>query len=360
LKGFYQGLSKARYLWHTKNDEDDVLMEEHFIIGRLVDALLTEPEEIERKFIISEEVPTKAYSSLIEEVVRLINIQTTLPKEEEELEKFFENYLDSIILEARRNLNYYPTRKDDTIIKMVRESGVEFIKLYSKCKTQGKTLCTPEQVMQSKYLAQQLQNSKLTGKFLKNNNAGFFHQTEVYWQDEELPPIKSKLDNVVVIDDTIYFTDIKTYHGNFLESYYKGKLYLQASLYITPFLLYEKYYKKYRLPIFEGDEDGPMLIDIPGEGKKILELIRSPEYKIYPYFIFLTVDKSGANPPLPYRVSIQELIKFRGIINVIRKDYGSSIFLPGWEEKAKELYYHIKTGEWEYPLEVSNTNFISL
>jgi hypothetical protein len=348
LKEFYQGLANARNFWANIDKEKDIVEEEYFIIGNIVDILLTEPDKYDSKFIVTDKIPSTTYNNLVSEVIKILNnLQISLSSIEDK-------ELDTFIITARENIGFYSNWKDETVINKFRENCMEYLSLYNKCKEEGKSLISLDQEIEGKYLAEELRNGKYTQEFFSNVDKEF-NQVEVYWNLKEVQ-FKSKLDKVIVKDNTIYITDIKTYFRNFYDNYYNHKLFVQAALYYMPF------------KFIKDIANNPLLItdsnnfdySVNQESVELIELIRNPSYKIAPYFTFLTVDKSGANPPIPFKVDEVLLKNYMSDINIIRKDNGWSSEFTGVIPKSIELWEHIKKDQWIYPQELVNNNSIKL
>lgn len=255
------------------------------------------------------------------------------------------------ILNSRERIGFQINWKEDTVVKKFEDNCLDYLKLYNFCKENGKSLITVSQHEEGKKLAEDLKTGLFTSNYFSEDLEYDFGQVEIFWTIDGVE-FKSKLDKVVVANNRIIPVDIKTYYLNFMESFYTHKLYLQASMYSAPLKMLSNLSDS--SPFLRSD------IKIKISNKKLEELLKNPNYALDSNFIFLTVDKSGKNPPLPYAISQETLEKYVLDISIIRQDTGESIQLPGWIPKSQELDYHIKNNQWEYSKELINNGIISI
>jgi hypothetical protein len=331
LKEFYRGLPSAANAWKRMDEEDKVVLPSNLIIGTLTDMLLTEPENIDSKFEFIPKTPPPMYSALIEEVVSQIEGQKFLGSDYD---------LDTIVLDARRKVGFYSNWKDETILKKFEEDCSDFISVFTKCLEEKKILCTYSDRETSEKLAESIKTDpRLSFYFPENPSEDFkaFNQVEVFWEQNGMK-FKSKLDRVIIRDKVIYFTDIKTYAYNFLDNFYQYMYYLQASMYVFPFI--------------RAKDDLEFNIQLDDVNKELLEFVRNPEYTICENFSFITVDKEYRNIPIEYVVPIDELLYMPAEIVITRADWGTDIALPGWFKMAEKLQAHISSDIWDTPFEI--------
>lgn len=343
MNAFLTNLNQARYCWERMDKEDvDVVSKEYFVIGDLVDMKITEPDKINDKFILMEgSIPPDSYVKLTDELLGLLDEQYYDIDDKDQLK-------DALKI-AQKRAEVYSNWGINAVIKNFEEKCTDYFKRASAAKDSGKTLYTTDQDREAEELKNTLVNGRFTSQYFDDSKFEFFDQVVVFWEFNNVK-FKNKIDRVIVDHEKkiITLTDIKTYYGNFLDSYFKYRYWLQGILYKAPFMLYEETYKKDVKKFFKLDTS-----------KQLLDLIIKG-YKINPSLYFLTVDKSKTNVPIPFGHvhSPLDTMSFWTYSPVNRCTMSRP--MPGWADVAKELNKHIEQDQWEYSQELLNNESILL
>lgn len=297
---------------------------------------LTEPDKILDRFEFVEKLPSDSLGRLVEEVIRL----------EEDLLNPSESNLNDIILNAADNINFQKNWKGETIIKKFNEECKDYHALFKHCEKNGKILATLEQDRLSEDLVEELKYNRFTRPYTlpDKNVEDVFDQVEVYWDLEGIP-FKIKLDRIIIKDGFIYLIDFKTHSNDFVDNYYKHKLYLQNALYSFPFLQYGNH----RIGKFE----------LNYSNEELKSYLESPKYELFNKFLFVTADTTMTNDPIVYASDIHKTSVYHSEIDIRRKD-GVNIVLPGWFNQAKLLYKHIEEDQWNFEIEEEEKGYIEL
>lgn len=294
----------------------------YFDLGSLVDALLSEPQEvIDKQFAIDSNInkPSDKLLDLCNQIVKEVYEYTNLLGISNP--KLLEDPL--IILDAREKTGYNKNLKEDTLINKVLEyKDYMLFKLenYNKVIIDSNTYNKAHEIVNSL-----LTNDKIS-KILDNCKQ---KQLEIYWNYNE-EDCKSKLDFVKVdeVNKEINIYDLKTtsdYVYSFPKSIIKFRYDLQGAFYVSA--LYEYY------------SNNP-------------ELLKDDLIKYTFNFYFIVESTSYPGTPLLYKLSEKDLSC--GVSGGILKS--NKIKLKGFVELIDDLKWHKENNLWEYPREVYENN----
>lgn len=308
---------------------------------------LTEPHLIPETFLlISEKPPTESYANLADEYLRLLDIsgRTSMTLTEEDRR--------GMIRQAQLNIGFYPNWGIDAVVKNFDSKCLNYINIATQAKEEKKILYTKELDEQAEELKNQLVTGIYTAPYF-NESLITFNQVTLFWKLQGIE-FKCKIDRIIVdsTKKTITITDIKTYNGDFISNFYDYYYWLQALIYKMPL----KIYKAQSLPtLFQEDIE----LKINKENKELLTYLNSLAYTLEEDFVFLTVDKSGRNLPIPFKWSGDPL-NSTNAISFRRKDTKELLSFPGWLPVARELWAHVTENQWEATWELVDTKYIQL
>lgn len=266
------------------------------IIGSAVDILITEKEQFNKLFHISD-----------------------LSKPTGQLGEFIEHYINTGSLKEAYFLTDYKRKKDslEAITNKFNEEGLDYYNAFINSK--DKQLLTKEQYNTVTAVAKSLLTNKFTEKYF-NNDKEKIYQLEVYWEYKGIK-LKSKFD-LILIDHkakTIELIDIKTtgFHtSQFTKSFLKFRYDLQASFYTYA----ADYYFNEQYPL----EDYAI--------KSFKFIVESTKY---------------IGSPLVYKCNQNDI--FCGYSGGVGKD---GVRYEGWVKLLEDLNWHIRNDVWNYPKDV--------
>lgn len=251
--------------------------------GSLVDALLSETEEVfkEKYFIMPEFDITDKMKEFADRFIELYNND-----EEGNSDKFIElaheSYENSLILQARQDIGFNKTLKDETVIKQFKEACGTYIECVFMA--EGRIIVNKSDYNDAVKLVEMIK----TGPYTKDL---FEHPSyTLLWQvpfaiETEYGNFKGIKDLVVIdnINKTVRTIDLKTTSSSYLkfeESYWKWRYDVQDFIYTldnelyaaenelmpleTRFLIAEKSMEHY--PVFFQMEDVSPILDPKGLG----------------------------------------------------------------------------------------------
>ncbi|NOJ28724.1 MAG: hypothetical protein DA328_00975 [Nitrososphaeraceae archaeon] len=314
------------------NKECDKSRKEHFVLGSLVDCLLTTPDKFEDLFFFIEEekIPTQKLMKMAE-----IFIEQGMDITLENLEV------------VRTHAGYNPTWGIAAVEKWFNSSAREYVEL--SLLNPDKTLATFKQ----KEIAEKIVESFKTNEFTKlhfeeRENILRFYQVEIYYNALVKNPITNRTEEVAckgmldmvevdILNKTILPIDIKT----------TGK----------PTRLFGESQKKYRYDIQAASYTYGLQKLIAGEAESTLKLDLK-EYTILPFlFLVETTIEENIGTPLPYKMSEADMLCGYYGTNSFPKNvpaiYSNGVMLqipasPGWFTLLEQYLWHRETEVFNY------------
>lgn len=283
-----------------KEEEED---SEAILIGSLVDAYLTDPEQVSKYVALeSPKLPSDNIQQLAKDYIKF-------------------NDLDQAI--ANNPLS--EKGKVDTIKSRFEKEGTQYYNYLLSLQEYiqaGKKIITIEQ----ERLAKEVSTSLLTHTFTKHHftespECNIWYQKELYWNMLGVP-CKAKFDLIRInhVSKTVYLNDIKVIGQSsldFMNSFKRFKYYLQAAFYLSGFR--HTY----------GNE--------------------LKDYTILP-FNFIVGSSKYPNTPLNWSISDSDmnLGQFGGEVNDVK--------FKGYEQLIADYLWHTENNLYDYPREVYQNN----
>jgi hypothetical protein len=308
---------------------------------------LTEPHKISEAFLlISSKPPTEGYTNLADEYLKLLE-QSGLSSM-----TIVEEDRKGLIRQAQLNTGFYPNWGVDAVVKNFDAKCTDYVNIVAQAKEEKKILYTQEIDAQAEYLKNQLVTGTYTAPYF-DESLVVFNQVTLFWKIQGIE-FKCKIDRIIVntTTKTITITDIKTYNGDFEHNFYEYMYWLQALIYKLPLKLYKR---NKASTLFSDDLE----LEIDENNKDLFTYLDSNEYRLDEDFIYLTVDKSGKNPPIPF-VWDGDPLQSTNVINIVRKSPREVYTFHGWLHMARPLWLHITENQWEAPWELVETKHIHL
>lgn len=285
---------------------------QHFIIGDLVDCMLTCPENM-KNYHTDGVSCSETVQQIIENAIRLIYNRE---EDSQEIQKMLSNvdHAREYLIQAGREKEWNSKYGDDALFNAIKKQGGRYFEL--KAKYPEKIIVSATDYAIAKRCVEAIEKDPITGPIVNHVNksvqlilTGSYSNTET----------KGLLDLCIIDDErkTIYPYDIKTVRNmsEFIGNYHAFGYGYQGSWYTD--LLEQNY----------------------------------PEYKIAPFrFIVastdvdLSKDASYDDSPLVYTMSKVEckLYKEGGY-----DKFGNKV--TGWTEAILNLEWHRRTNNWQYP-----------
>ena len=319
LKGVNQSSLKeilkhpSEYLRALDRQSEPDEEKEYFIVGKLVDLSMYDPEEISKKYVITD-LPDlsdilKSISSTILETMELEGV------------KFLDQDSPShrnIVLEACKIHNYYNNRKDDTRIDGVFDSCEDYINVLSKSK--GKTIVSSsvnnktsicKASLLSDFRTRKYFSEKFEKEFIVDTSKDIQMFKHVILQFNYMDvDIKAEMDQVVINHKSkqIIPVDLKTFGRKiylFKSQFFKLRYDFQAAVYMI------------------GLKNHPEIIKLLEKGYEILN------------FRFIVVESDVTTTPLIFEVTPETLKA--GIEGGTTK---SGYEYEGFNQAIERLKYH--------------------
>lgn len=204
------------------------------IFGSLVDCLLTEPDEFDETYIVKD---YSAPSQVIMDILQMAKNQCPTATKLSEVS-------DEILLTCAHVYKYYPTYKDVTKLKYIREGGSEHFEMLGNTKQ----VVSQSDYQAAKQVVETLVSHKFTAKYFNEdpfnnaiqsmNQAKFGISIKIPMSDGNLTTasLKCMFDRLLIdhTNETIQPIDLKTTgkpEEAFKESFEYWCYYVQASLY---------------------------------------------------------------------------------------------------------------------------------
>ena len=196
--------------------------------GSLVDTMMTEPEELENKFLVAD------ISKVSEAILTIVNnIYEGFDKSHNNLAMINRN----TILMYVKNANYYPTWKDDTRIDKIINEGKDYFSLLGLAK--DKMLITQQDYNTAQDCVEILKLSPYTTKYFSedyfNSDIESHYQLKFKYSDNQVN-VRCMFDRIIVDhkNKTIQPVDLKTTGKNeedFEQSFLTWSYWIQSNMY---------------------------------------------------------------------------------------------------------------------------------
>lgn len=230
-------------------------LEEHsdsssFLFGSLVDTLITEPEEFNNRYVITERIESSdSLNLIIKDLYTEFNCSelTDIPKER--------------VLTVCRNASYRNNYKDDTLYKYVIEKGADYYRFLGL--SNGKIIINLDLYTQALNTVNVLKNNKNTEFFFRENDP-FNEDIKRYFQLKFKTTIddiefKCMFDLIMVNYTTkeIVPIDLKTLslkEWDFPVNFKKYNYWIQAKLYtkiLKSIIEEDSYFKEFKILPFK-------------------------------------------------------------------------------------------------------------
>jgi len=290
-------------------------------IGRVVETLLLEPQEFDKRFYMSSCV--NAPTGLMLEFVNALCKHTEeATSEDGTINRTFEAIAKDAYVDSGFKIKF-----DAVIGKFVGSDSEIYYNEMRKVKAEGLTVVTTEDVANAEKIVDELRTNQVTAQIVNLTDSArwqIFNQMQVEGYTVDGQIFKSMMDKVIVDHEqrTIQVYDLKCTWSveNFYEEYY---LYRRA--YIQAYL----YYKAAEQLTFIND----------GEWS---------DYRVLPPK-FIVCDSTNYFNPLVYQLSLEDLDEaYYGFEHKGRK-------YPGVCELIKDLKWALENNVWN----ISRTNYLS-
>lgn len=292
---FLQKLDLGPQYINIKEEEHD-----YFIVGNLVDCLLTQPDELYKKFCFFTED----------------DISPTVKKIIDKLSRAKSGIGDEQILKVAKEMGYGDGWKPETVLRKILEKGETYYEFLKLCT--DKPIVTKAQEQQAKDVVQSLLNDPFTRNIIKpvkSRSIDLYTQLRVDWKYEDIPAT-SRLDYLTVDHQamTIQPDDLKTTSGTtnkFRSSFAEFGYGLQASFYTEAV----KYWKE-------------------KNGLK--------KYKVLPFRFIVESTKTIGNP-LIYECSPNDLYcgKYGGRLK-------GGVYRKGFDQLVADYRWYIEHDTWTH------------
>lgn len=321
----------SEYIKAVDNQEGEDSEEDHFVLGKLLDLMMYDPDKIKEKFKITD-LPSiteiqKCISRTIVETMELEDVKF-LDKDSPACRK--------MVLEACILHEYYNNRKNDTRIDGIFKDCVEYINILITSK--NKVIVSNElnykainckASLLSDFRIKKYFSSKFEKEFKidTSKDVQFFKHVIVQYNYRGLE-LKGELDEVVINHKKkeIIPIDLKTLGQKiykFKSQFWKLRYDFQAATYML------------------GLKNN-------SEIKKLLDL----GYTLS-NFEFIVVESNSTNNPLIYEVS-PEVLKAGTEGGTSKSGYE----YEGLDQAIDKFKYHVDKDMWDYPMEYESENII--
>ena len=341
---------KWKKIW-IDNLEDNDRDDDSFSLGSLVDTVLFTPDELDKRFVISEEkLPSKAIESIIKScyISILNNINhckelnnQPIPEEIEEKEFELINWKEVVLQCANDYINEKKEKgwnkgwKEDTRVNKIIEEGNEYFQHLKNAA--GRKIIDPTTNMEAIKMADVLRKNENVKKyFIEQPNETLIHQLEIFLEyelkDGSKVPLKGAID-ILHLDHknkTIQVVDLKTSFSafDFIKSIKQYSYTAQLSFY------------NYLVNWW---------IDQKCENKEYCEytflppanIVIDPEYNIpYVYEYDWKDINMEADGNSKYLSDLFQTIDHNARIKI------------GWKDIIEEIGWHLTNNKWDMPKEL--------
>jgi len=320
LKEFSMDRKKyyRKYVLGERVEDKDTLAA---TIGRVVETLLLEPQEFDKRFYMSSCV--NAPTGLMLEFVNALCKHTEeATSEDGTINRTFEAIAKDAYVDSGFKIKF-----DAVIGKFVGSDSEIYYNEMRKVKAEGLTVVTTEDVANAEKIVDELRTNQVTAQIVNLTDSArwqIFNQMQVEGYTVDTQIFKSMMDKVIVDHEqrTIQVYDLKCTWSveNFYEEYYLyRRAYIQAYLY---------YKAAEQLTFINNDAWG--------------------DYQVLPPK-FIVCDSTNYFNPLVYQLSLEDLDEaYYGFEHKGRK-------YPGVCELIKDLKWALENNVWN----ISRTNYLS-
>jgi hypothetical protein len=320
LKEFSMDRKKyyRKYVLGERVEDKDTLAA---TIGRVVETLLLEPQEFDKRFYMSSCV--NAPTGLMLEFVNALCKHTEeATSEDGTINRTFEAIAKDAYVDSGFKIKF-----DAVIGKFVGSDSEIYYNEMRKVKAEGLTVVTTEDVANAEKIVDELRTNQVTAQIVNLTDSArwqIFNQMQVEGYTVDGQIFKSMMDKVIVDHEqrTIQVYDLKCTWSveNFYEEYYLyRRAYIQAYLY---------YKAAEQLTFANNDAWG--------------------DYQVLPPK-FIVCDSTNYFNPLVYQLSLEDLDEaYYGFEHKGRK-------YPGVCELIKDLKWALENNVWK----ISRTNYLS-
>jgi hypothetical protein len=320
LKEFSMDRKKyyRKYVLGERVEDKDTLAA---TIGRVVETLLLEPQEFDKRFYMSSCV--NAPTGLMLEFVNALCKHTEeATSEDGTINRTFEAIAKDAYVDSGFKIKF-----DAVIGKFVGSDAEIYYNEMRKVKAEGLTVVTTEDVANAEKIVDELRTNQVTAQIVNLTDSArwqIFNQMQVEGYTVDTQMFKSMMDKVIVDHEqrTIQVYDLKCTWSveNFYEEYYLyRRAYIQAYLY---------YKAAEQLTFINNDAWG--------------------DYQVLPPK-FIVCDSTNYFNPLVYQLSLEDLDEaYYGFEHKGRK-------YPGVCELIKDLKWALENNVWN----ISRTNYLS-
>ncbi len=206
----------------------DPITSEAMRFGSLVDTMMTEPDELENQFFITD---ISKVSDTISDIV------TNIFNATDKLDNNIMNVDRNIILMYINDANYYPNWKDDTRINKIISEGKDFYSLLGLAK--DRTIISQKDYMNALECIETLKLHPFTSKYFTEDvfakNIEYHYQLKFKYTDENYN-VRCMFDRIIVDHNkkTIQPIDLKTtgiQEEDFESSFIGWSYWIQSNMY---------------------------------------------------------------------------------------------------------------------------------
>jgi len=216
-----------KYVLNEGVEEDD---NKAATMGRLVETLLLEPEEFDKRFTMSivESAPTGLMLEFVEALYRHTRDATS---EDGEVNKEFEELVDLAYVDSG-----FKIKKDAVLNKFIGSDAELYYKEIREVRSRNLTVVTVNDVTNAEKIVEELRSNFATSDIVNKSGSGVYNQIQVDDFEIDGLKLKSMIDKIVVNDlkKTVQVYDLKCVWAveNFFEEYYLyRRAYIQAYVY---------------------------------------------------------------------------------------------------------------------------------
>lgn len=286
--------------------------------GSLVDTILTEPEELDNKFLVSD------ISKVTEIILNIIkNVYENCDKTTNNLTEINRD----LILNSIKEFNYQSNWKDDTRINKVIEEGSSYFSLLGLAG--NKTLISQYEYDLAVSCVESIKNSEFTNKYF-NDTVDYFGEIEAFYQ-LKLKYNKNGLNVRCMFDRVIVNHKTKTIQPIDLKTTGKDEEEFENSFLAWSYWIQSNMYSEILKLIIEEDD-------------------YFKDFTILP-FLFVVVNKNNKTPLVWCDVNNLEKGDRIDKYNNVHKY---------WIDLYKDLKWHIDNEEYKYSLESIQNNGVRI
>lgn len=324
-------LHPSEYLKAVDKQEGEDSDEAHFVLGKLVDLMMYDPDKINKTFLITDlpEIGDKQ-KSIAHSIMETMQLEDI---------KFIDQDSPAsraVVLEACNMHDYYGNWKDATRIDRIFKDAANYINTLARSK--NKIIVSQDLNYKALNCKASLQSDFRTRKYFpgkfekefvidKSKDVQFFKHFIVQYEYRGLE-LKGELDEVVINHKKkqIIPADLKTLGRKiyqFKSQFWKLRYDFQAATYML------------------GLRNNEEIIKLLEDGYELLN------------FRFIVVESDTTNRPMLYEVSPKVLKT--GIEGGISK---TGYEFEGLNQAIDRYLYHIEKEQWDYPMEYENENLM--